>query len=57
MVLGKKKKKHKFKKTPFHVSFLGNELNKFQFGTVQFTMTLMKPKVALPKRVPMNHYL
>jgi hypothetical protein len=30
--------KHKFEITPFHVSLLGNGLNKFQFDTIQCTM-------------------
>jgi len=30
---------HKYKKTPFHASSLGNGLNKFQFGIVYCTMT------------------
>jgi hypothetical protein len=32
-------KRHKFEKTIFHTSSLGNGLHKFQFGTVQSTMT------------------
>jgi len=31
--------KHKCKKTPFHASSLGDELNKFQFGILQCTKT------------------
>jgi hypothetical protein len=28
---------HKCEKTPFHASSLGDELNKFQFGILQYT--------------------
>jgi hypothetical protein len=31
--------KHKYGKTPFHTSSLGNELNKFQFEIVQCVVT------------------
>jgi hypothetical protein len=40
MLLAKKTSKtHKYEKTHFHVSSLGNGLNKFQFGNVQGTTT------------------
>jgi hypothetical protein len=32
-------KRHKFEKTIFHASSLGNGLHRFQFGIVQSTMT------------------
>ncbi len=31
--------KHKYEKTPFHASSLGDELNKYQFGILQCTKT------------------
>jgi len=31
--------RHKYGKTPFHISALGNELNKFQFEIVQCVIT------------------
>ncbi len=62
MVLEKKKdnlKKHKSVKTPFHLSLLGNWLNKFLFGTIQrkiySTRWLTNFKVVYPKLVSMNH--
>jgi hypothetical protein len=40
MVLKKKLiNKHKYQKRPFHASLLGDELNKFQFGNLQWTKT------------------
>jgi len=37
MVLNVFLKKHKIEKTKFHVSLLGNGLNKFEFETIQVT--------------------
>jgi hypothetical protein len=62
MVLEKKKdslKKHKSVKTPFHLSLLGNWLNKFLFGTIQrkiySTGWLTNFKVVYSKLVSMNY--
>jgi hypothetical protein len=60
--VGKKKntlKRHKSEKTPFHLSLLGNWLNKFLFGTIQrkiySTGWLTNFEVVWPKLVSMNH--
>lgn len=32
-------KRQRSKKSPFHAYFLGNNLNRFQFGTIQMTIS------------------
>jgi hypothetical protein len=44
-------KRHKFIKTHFHVSLLGNGLKKFNLR-----LSTWKPKVVLPKSVQMNYH-